>query len=252
MSRSNHILVVDDDREIRSLVARFLEQHKFRVTAVADGRSMLQALGASRIDLIVLDLMLPGEDGLTLCRRVRAKASTPIIILTAIGGETDRIIGLELGADDYLAKPFNPRELLARIRAVLRRSAALPAGGRQRGTRYQFDGWRFDVTRRELTSPDDLVVHLSAAEFELLTAFVERPQMVLTRDQLLDLTQGRSSAPFDRSVDVLVSRLRRKIERDSQQPVMIKTVRNGGYVFTPKVEAEGAVLPPALPEDETE
>jgi two-component system OmpR family response regulator len=244
MSRSSHILVVDDDREIRSLVARFLEQHKFRVTTVADGKSMLQALAASRIDLIVLDLMLPGEDGLTLCRKVRAEASTPIIILTAIGGETDRIIGLELGADDYLAKPFNPRELLARIRAVLRRSAALPAHGRQRGTSYRFDGWRLDVTRRELISPEELVVHLSAAEFELLTAFVERPQLVLTRDQLLDLTQGRNAVPFDRSIDVLVSRLRRKIERDSQQPLLIKTVRNGGYVFTPKVEGEGTASSP--------
>ena len=250
MSRSSHILVVDDDREIRSLVARFLEQHKFRVTAVADGRSMLQAIDASRIDLIVLDLMLPGEDGLTLCRKVRAEASTPIIMLTAIGGETDRIIGLELGADDYLAKPFNPRELLARIRAVLRRSAALPASGRQRGTRYEFDGWRLDVTRRELISPEDLIVPLSAGEFELLTAFVERPQRILSRDQLLDLTQGRSAVPFDRSIDVLVSRLRRKIERDSQQPLIIKTVRNGGYVFTPKVEAEGMALPAALPQDD--
>ena len=239
MDRIPHLLVVDDDREIRSLVAQFLTKHGFRVTGVKDGAEMLRTLDGARVDLIVLDLMLPGEDGLSLCRRLRATAATaqtPVIMLTAMGEETDRIVGLEMGADDYLAKPFSPRELLARIKAVLRRASAPPvAGTSSGGTVLRFEGWSLDVTKRELRSPDGVLVQLSAGEYDLLVAFAEHPQRVLNRDQLLDLARGRSAVPFDRSVDVQVSRLRRKIEPDPAEPTLIKTVRGGGYLFTPTV-----------------
>ncbi len=241
MDRIPHLLVVDDDREIRSLVAQFLTKHGFRVTGVKDGAEMMRTLDGARVDLIVLDLMLPGEDGLSLCRRLRAAAptaQTPVIMLTAMGEETDRIVGLEMGADDYLAKPFSPRELLARIKAVLRRAAAPPvAGAGAGGTVLRFEGWSLDVTKRELRSPDGALVQLSAGEYDLLVAFAEHPQRVLNRDQLLDLARGRSAVPFDRSVDVQVSRLRRKIEPDPAEPALIKTVRGGGYLFTPSVSA---------------
>ncbi len=240
MDRTPHLLVVDDDREIRSLVAQFLTKHGFRVTGVRDGAEMMRTLDGARVDLIVLDLMLPGEDGLSLCRRLRATpqtAQTPVIMLTAKGEETDRIVGLEMGADDYLAKPFNPRELLARIKAVLRRVSAPPVAGAPAaaGAVLRFEGWSLDLTKRELRSPDGVLVQLSAGEYDLLVAFVEHPQRVLTRDQLLDLARGRSAVPFDRSVDVQVSRLRRKIEPDPAEPTLIKTVRGGGYLFTPSV-----------------
>jgi two-component system, OmpR family, response regulator len=242
MDRIPHLLVVDDDREIRSLVAQFLTKHGFRVTGVKDGAEMLRTLDGARVDLIVLDLMMPGEDGLSLCRRLRATpatAQTPVIMLTAMGEETDRIVGLEMGADDYLAKPFSPRELLARIKAVLRRASAPPVvgGGGGGGTVMRFEGWSLDVTKRELRSADGVLVQLSAGEYDLLVAFVEHPQRVLNRDQLLDLARGRSAVPFDRSVDVQVSRLRRKIEPDPAEPTLIKTVRGGGYLFTPSVSA---------------
>ena len=232
MSRSQHILVVDDDREIRSLVAQFLKKHGYRVSDAADGREMMQALDKNRFDLVVLDLMLPGEDGLSLCRRVRADSDLPIIMLTAMGEETDRIVGLEMGADDYLPKPFNPRELLARIKAVMRRAAHanIEPPERDAATRV-FDGWRLDIEKRQLRSPDDVLVPLTAGEYELLAALVERPGRLLSRDQLLDLTRGRDAAPFDRSVDVLISRLRRKIETDPKDPAIIKTVRGAGYVL---------------------
>ena len=232
MSRSPHILVVDDDREIRSLVAQFLKKHGYRVSDAADGRAMMQLLEAGRFDLIVLDLMLPGEDGLSLCRRVRATSSLPIIMLTAVSEETDRIVGLEMGADDYLPKPFNPRELLARIKAVLRRSG-LPdddAGDAVDGI-LTFDEWRIDQTKRELRDPSGAVVPLTAGEFDLLSVLAERAGRVLSRDQLLDLTRGREAAPFDRSIDVQISRLRRKIEVDPKHPKVIKTVRGGGYIL---------------------
>ena len=240
MDRTPHLLVVDDDREIRSLVAQFLTKHGFRVTGVRDGAEMMRTLDGARVDLIVLDLMLPGEDGLSICRRLRATpqtAQTPVIMLTAMGEETDRIVGLEMGADDYLAKPFSPRELLARIKAVLRRVSAPPVAGAPpaAGTVLRFEGWSLDLTKRELRSPDGVLVQLSAGEYDLLVAFVEHPQRVLTRDQLLDLARGRSAVPFDRSVDVQVSRLRRKIEPDPAEPTLIKTVRGGGYLFTPSV-----------------
>jgi len=252
METSPHILIVDDDKEIRDLLGRFLDKHGLRVTAAADGREMKKALEDRKIDLIVLDLMLPGDDGLTLCRNLRAASSVPIIMLTAMGEEMDRIVGLEMGADDYLAKPFNPRELLARIKAVLRR-ADDRSSGRGPGaeeTVFQFSGWRLNAGRRELTSPEGVMVALSGGEFELLFAFVGHPGRVLSRDQLLDLARGREAQPFDRSIDVQVSRLRRKIDDDPKNPRIIKTVRSGGYMFTATVEAgEGDPdAPPPKPE----
>lgn len=237
MAASPHILVVDDDREIRALLARFLARHGYRVETAADGRAMFRALEAGRFDLLVLDLMLPGEDGLSLCRRVRTESSLPIVMLTAVGEDTDRIVGLEMGADDYMAKPFNPRELLARIRAVLRRGGgAAGPGEAAAGRALAFDGWRLDTARRELRDPDGALVDLTAGEFDLLAALAERPNRVLSRDALLDLTRGRAAVPFDRSIDVQVSRLRRKIEADPREPARIKTVRGGGYVFAARVE----------------
>ena len=236
MPKTPHILVVDDDREIRSLVAQLLRKHGFRVTDAADGREMMQVLENGRFDLAVLDLMLPGEDGLSLCRRVRATSSLPIIMLTAMGEETDRIVGLEMGADDYLPKPFNPRELLARIRAVLRRAGGeLPEPAEDGGGLRVFEGWSLDTAKRELRTPDGTLVPLTAGEYDLLAAIVERPGRVLSRDQLLDLTRGRDAVPFDRSVDVQISRLRRKLEVDPKEPQIIKTVRGGGYVFACEV-----------------
>ncbi|KAA0686642.1 two-component system OmpR family response regulator [Azospirillum sp. OGB3] len=238
MDRTPHLLVVDDDREIRTLLSQFLTRHGFRVTGAKDGVEMMRTLDSARVDLIVLDLMMPGEDGLSLCRRLRAApetAQTPVIMLTAMGEETDRIVGLEMGADDYLAKPFSPRELLARVKAVLRRASGPPVAGGATGKTLGFEGWTLDLAKRELRSPDGVLVQLSAGEYDLLVAFVEHPQRVLTRDQLLDLARGRSAVPFDRSIDVQVSRLRRKIEPDPADPTMIKTVRGGGYLFTPAV-----------------
>ncbi len=240
MDVTPHILVVDDDREIRDLLARFLTRHNMRVSTAGDGVAMQKILGERRIDLVVLDLMMPGEDGLALTRRLRGAGSTvPIVMLTAMGEDTDRIVGLEMGADDYLAKPFNPRELLARIRAVLRRvQGGEPAAEtRVNGARLGFAGWVLDVSTRDLLSPSGVVVALSAGEFDLLRAFVDHPRRVLSRDQLLDLARGRSAAPFDRSIDIQVSRLRRKLGDDAKEPVLIKTVRGGGYLFTADVKA---------------
>ncbi len=237
MSRTPHILIVDDDREIRDLLSRFLKKHELRVDTAANGREMTQLMGEGRYDLIVLDLMMPGEDGLTLCRKVRNTSRVPIIMLTALGEETDRIIGLEMGADDYIAKPFNPRELLARIKAVLRRSdGGAPTDGEMQQRAFLFASWTLDVTKRELRSPDDVLVPLTAGEYDLLVAFVEHPNRVLTRDQLLDLAKGRTAIPFDRSIDVQLSRLRRKIEVDPKEPEIIKTVRGGGYILAAEVE----------------
>jgi two-component system, OmpR family, response regulator len=233
MSTTPHVLVVDDDNETCALLSRFLERHGYRTSVAHDGRAMMATLDCARVNLIVLDLMLPGEDGLTLCRRLRATSTVPIIMLTALGEETDRIVGLEMGADDYLPKAANPRELLARIRAVLRRAGAAQVSAD--GTRkrvLEFCGWRIDVAQRQLISPSNALVVLRASEFDLLLALAERPQRVLSRDQLLDLARGRASSAFDRSVDVLISRLRRKIEADPKEPALIKTVRSGGYVFS--------------------
>jgi two-component system OmpR family response regulator len=238
MTAAPHILVVDDDRRIRASLGGFLTGHGLRVTGAADGAVMFSALATGRFDLIVLDIMMPGDDGLTVCRKLRAENPIPVVLLTAMSSETERIIGLELGADDYVCKPFNPRELLARIRAVLRRTRAHPASPAPAALRVRrFEGWRLDIVRRTLRDPQGALVELTAGEFDLLLAFVERSEQVLTRDQLLDLTRGRSSTVFDRSIDVHVSRLRRKIEVNPQQPKLIKTVRAGGYVFSAEVTA---------------
>ncbi len=238
MIKSNHILIVDDDSEIRNLLSRFLVRHGFRVITAADGREMKKALSDWAIELIVLDLMLPGDDGLTLCRDLRARSDIPVIMLTAMGEELDRIIGLEIGADDYLAKPFNPRELLARIKAVLRRGA--PANinddSDPEGLVLGFEGWVFNVDKRELTSPDGLRVSMSGGEFKLLKAFATHPNRVLNRDQLLDMARGREAQPFDRSIDVQVSRLRATLGDDPRKAVLIKTARGDGYIFTAQVK----------------
>jgi two-component system, OmpR family, response regulator len=231
-----HILIVEDDPEIRTLVSRFLTKNGCRITATGDAQSMGRAIAAARIDLVVLDIMLPGEDGLSICRRLRANSSVPIIMLTAAGDPVARVVGLEMGADDYVAKPFDPHELLARIRAVLRRTATLPPTPEMPAGPMRFVGWHLDPVARDLRNPAGARVILTSGEFDLLLAFCLRAQRTLTRDQLLDLTQGRGTEAISRSVDILVSRIRRKIERDPRDPVLIKTVRSGGYVFTPLVE----------------
>ena len=233
---SPNILVVEDDRETRALIAKYLRSNACNVTTANDGREMVRAMADHRVDLLILDVMLPGEDGLSLCRKIRAESQVPIIMLTARGEDVDRILGLEMGADDYLAKPFNPRELLARINAVLRRQAAAQTVSAINGA-TAFAGWRIDFRLRELRNPAGARVAMTSAEFDLLRAFCERPGRVLSRDSLLDLTQGRNAGSFERSIDVLVSRIRRKIEPDPQDATMIKTVRSGGYMFTPAVEA---------------
>jgi len=238
MDKQAHILVVDDDREIRDLVAKFLKNHNLRVTTAQDGREMKRVLEDWSIDLVVLDVMMPGEDGLTLCRNLRANTQMPVIMLTAMGEETDRIIGLEMGADDYLAKPFNPRELLARIKAVLRRSSQQEVSMvAQDGESFRFNDWEFKPEQRELLNDEGVLVSLSRGEFELLDTFVRHPNRVLNRDQLLDMARGREAIPFDRAIDVQVSRLRKKLKDDPKSPSLIKTVRGGGYMFTAKVES---------------
>ena len=238
METQAHILVVDDDREIRDLLARFLARHGLRVTTARDGAEMLKLLDERRVDLVVLDLMLPGEDGLSLTRRLReARSTLPIVMLTAMGEDTDRIVGLEMGADDYVPKPFNPRELLARIKAVLRRVQSAAEGPAiPHGARLRFLGWSLDLATRDLTSPDGIMVALSAGEFSLLQVVVEHPRRVLSRDQLLDFARGRTAIPFDRSIDIQVSRLRRRLGDDAKDPQLIKTVRGGGYLVTAQVE----------------
>ncbi|HYZ34203.1 MAG TPA: response regulator [Crenalkalicoccus sp.] len=237
MTITPHLLVVDDDDDILSLLTAFFRQHSHLVSVATDGPAMFAALAANRIDLVILDVMLQGEDGFSLCGRLRAQSKVPVIMLTAMSDHTDRVVGLEIGADDYLVKPFDPRELLARVKAVLRRTAVPPAAPTSTETRpiLQFAGWRLDVARRELRSQNNTLMILSGGEFDLLLAFAEHPQRVLTRDQLLDLARGHSHAAFDRSIDVQVSRLRRKLEPDPKTPAMIRTVRNGGYIFTPAV-----------------
>ncbi len=233
-----HILVVDDHREIRDLLARFLGAQGFRVSTAVDGKTMRKRLDDTRIDLIVLDRMMPGEDGLTLCRQLRASSMVPIIMLTAIGEPMDRTIGLEVGADDYVTKPFDAHELLARIRAVLRRVQGTVEQTTVSGTVVCFSGWRFHVDRRELESADGVIEPLSTGEYDLLMAFVQRPQRVLSRDQLIDFARGGAAAINDRSIDTQVMRLRRKIEPDAKNPTLIKTVWGGGYTFTPEIITE--------------
>ncbi|BAF88751.1 IMP dehydrogenase [Azorhizobium caulinodans ORS 571] len=235
MENAPHVLVVDDDQEIRKLLARYLLSQGFRTTVAASGREMEECLASSRFDMVVLDLMLPDASGLDLCRALRARSRLPIILLTALKEDVDRIIGLEIGADDYLGKPFNPRELVARIRAVLRRATEReePAAP---GAIYRFAGFTADQGTRQVTSETGAEVALTAAEFDLLVAFLERPGRILSRDQLLDITQGREAGPFDRSIDVLVSRLRRKLG-DAGSFQILKTQRNGGYQLSVRVEA---------------
>ena len=239
MSERPHVLIVDDDREIRGLLAQYLEKHDFRTTAVADGREMRRVLERSHVDLLVLDLMLPGEDGLSLCRELRGRSQLPIIMLTARGEDVDRIVGLELGADDYIAKPFNPRELLGRIKAVLRRSAHAPRDPSPENVRgFCFDGWRLDTVTRTLTSASGNEVNLSGAEYRLLAVLLGSGNRVLTRAQLTELLRGREADPFDRSIDVRVSRLRQILGDDARAPQIIKTVYGEGYVIGVNVVPE--------------
>lgn len=227
-----NMLVVDDDQGIRTLVSEFLQANGFDVAAANDGRAMWSALAAyPQPQLIVLDLMMPGQNGLDLCRELRRTSSVPIIMLTAKGDDIDRIVGLEVGADDYLAKPFNPRELLARIHAVLRRSGVAGRAANA-GAMFRFSGWSLDSLKRELTNPVGVVVDLSTGEYDLLLAFLEAPQRVLNRDYLLEQARNRSADSFDRAIDVQISRLRRKIESEGE---MIRTIRGAGYLFAPDV-----------------
>ncbi len=233
MDRTDHILIVDDDAEIRTLLSRYLEKNGLRVGAVADGRAMWQALDRGAYDLIVLDLMLPGEDGLTLCRTLRTRSDIPVIMLTARGEETDRIVGLEMGADDYLPKPFSARELLARIKVILRRSRSLPQNLRPEDEReIRFGDWTLDTAQRNLVSPAGVVTPIGGAEYRLLRIFLAHPNRVLSRDQLVEMTQGKEADALDRSIDVQVSRLRRRLGDGPRDPSMIKTVRGEGYVLS--------------------
>jgi two-component system OmpR family response regulator len=231
-----HVLVVDDDSQVRNLLGQFLRENGYRITGARDGREMRETLAEAVIDLIILDLMLPGTSGVDLCRELRKTSSIPVIMLTAKGEDTDRIVGLEVGADDYLPKPFNPRELLARIRAVLRRAAGAEPREAQRGRMITFAGWRLDTLRREVTSPAGVAVDLSGGEYDVLIALVEHPNRILSREQLLELARNRASNPFDRSIDVQISRIRRKLESDTSAPPLIKTVRGAGYIFLPTVK----------------
>jgi two-component system OmpR family response regulator len=239
---SDHILIVDDDREIRELLTTYLVKNGLRATAVPTGRHMRMALEASGpFDLVILDLMLPGEDGIALCRDLRSgkHKALPILMLTARNDEADRILGLEMGADDYLAKPFAARELLARIRSVLRRTHMLPPNLRpvEEARLLAFGDWRLDTVARQLIAVDGTLLPLSGAEYRLLRVFVDHPQRVLNRDQLLNLTQGRDAELFERSIDLLVSRLRQRLRDDAREPRYIKTVRSEGYVFASEVQA---------------
>ena len=239
MDTPDHILIVDDDAEIRSLLGEYLRKNGYQTGAVADGKAMWAALARGKVDLIVLDLMLPGEDGLTLCRKLRTESDTPVIMLTARGEETDRIVGLEMGADDYLAKPFSPRELLARIKSVLRRTRSLPRNLRADEARaIRFAGWRLDAVARHLVSTEGVVTSLSGNEYQLLRIFLSHPNHVLTRDQLMLLSKGHEADPLDRSIDIQVSRLRHRLGDDPADPQIIKTVRGEGYVLAVPVEVE--------------
>ena len=240
MDRADCILIVDDDPEIRRLLVDYLARNGFAALAAHDGREMKTLLEKQVVDLVVLDLMLPDSDGLTLCRDLRANARTqnlPVLMLTARGEETDRIVGIEMGADDYLVKPFNPRELLARIKTILRRARALPPNLRPEPTRcLHFSGWCLDTAARLLNAPDGVATPLSGGEFRLLRILLDHPNRVLTRDQLCELIHGREAGPFDRAIDVQISRLRQRLRDDSREPQLIKTVRGEGYVLAATVE----------------
>jgi two-component system, OmpR family, response regulator len=234
-----HVLIVEDARDIREPLGRYLREHGYRATTAADALAARKLMKGSAIDLVVLDIMMPGEDGLSLCRSIRETSQIPVILLTARGEEVDRIIGLEMGADDYIPKPFSPRELIARISAVLRRTQALPP--RQKppeSERIKFGDWLLDTGQRELIGADGVAMALSSGEFSLLQALLERPKIALTRNQLLDITKGRDAELFDRSIDNHVSRLRKKIEPDPKNPRYIKTVWGGGYMMAVEPETE--------------
>jgi two-component system OmpR family response regulator len=236
MESTPHIAVVDDHKDIRELVGRYLMEHGYRVSAAESAAALRRLQDRSALDLVVLDIMMPGEDGLSVCQYLRSTTDLPIILLTALAEDTERIVGLEMGADDYLTKPFNPRELLARIRAVLRRAHSLPPKrGAPRTRTMRFDRWLLEVGRRELVGEDGVAVPLSTAEFRLLCAFLDHSGIVLSRDQLLDLTAGKNADAFDRSIDNQVSRLRKKIEIEPKNPALIKTHWGGGYCFTAQV-----------------
>ena len=236
-NRPARLLIVEDDLEIATMVARMLTEHGYQVQRLPDGRDLERALKREPVDLVILDLMLPGEDGLSICRRLRKNHAMPVLMLTALGGEADRVIGLESGADDYLCKPFAPRELLARVRALLRRAKWVSGPSSDDPSCFVFDGWLLDLLRMNLYAPDRMQVPLTSAEFALLSVFCRKPQQVLSREALLALMHNQRAAVFDRAIDTLIARLRRKIEDDLREPSRIKTVRNGGYIFTPHVEA---------------
>ncbi len=228
-----HLLIVDDDREIRALLKRFFSKQSFRVSTAGDGAEMQEILDGWKIDLVVLDRMLPGKDGLTICADLRERSHVPVVMLTVLGEENDRIDGFNAGVDDYLTKPFNPHELLARVKSVLRRTHKIPPSNHDNSNRVlEFGAWRLDISRRQLRSSGGMLVDLSSKEFDLLVTLVEHPGRTLSRDQLLDLTGGQTEIPFDRKIDMQVSRLRRKIEEDPKNPVIIQTVRGGGYRFS--------------------
>ena len=233
---STRVLLVEDDSEIAAMLAQVLTESGFHAVAVGSATEMDTLLRRQSFDLIVLDAMLPGEDGFSICRRLRAASSTPIIMLTALGEDVDRIVGIELGADDYITKPFNSREVVARIRGLMRR-ASYGAEHRERRESMTFAGWRIDPVSRQLRDPNNVRVTMTTAEFDVLLAFCLNPGRVLTRDQLLGLTHAGLAGPVERSVDVHVSRVRQKIEPNVREPTIIKTVRLGGYIFTPDVES---------------
>ena len=232
----HHILIVEDERSVRDPLASYFKSNGFRVAQASHALEARHLLGRYKFDLVILDIMMPGEDGLSLCRSIREKLDIPTVLLTAKAEETDRIIGLEMGADDYVVKPFAPRELLARVKAILRRAHSVPSGRRVPPNKtLQFDTWRLKTGERHLIGEDEVVVPLSTGEFNLLLVFLEHPQVVLTRDQLLDLAQGREATAFDRSIDNMISRVRKKIEPNPKNPSYIKTVWGGGYCFTAEV-----------------
>jgi two-component system OmpR family response regulator len=230
-----HVLVVDDDTEIRDLLARFLERQHYRVTTARDAAEARRLWPTMNFQLVVLDLMLPGEGGLDFARWLRTESDVPVIMLTALGDENDRIVGLELGADDYMTKPFNPRELLARMRAVMRRAHDRGMQQNAAGKTLHFAGWTLEASRRRLLNPDGVEVPLTGGEYDLLVALLDRANKVVTRDMLLDLLRGRQAGPFDRAIDVAISRLRRKLDDDGRHAQLIKTVRGGGYVLAADV-----------------
>jgi len=235
----DRILIVDDDEDIRKLLEEYLRKNGFDAHAVADGPAMREALAAKPASLVVLDLMLPGEDGLSLCRQLRARSQVPVLMLTAKGDPVDRIIGLEMGADDYLAKPFDPRELVARIRSILRRAKALPADTEINVPEsFSFSGWRLDTRERNLRAPDGVVVPLSGAEYRLLLIFLQNANAVVSRDQLANFTFGHDADPLDRTIDMQVSRLRERLRDEAREPAIIKTVRGKGYVLAVRVESQ--------------